>query len=102
MRSLSSALRAVASFAWGGNMVMCFLTLIAYGFLWTMVACAIGAVGTAFAVTTDFSLLGICVVCAMSGALVNMVLTMALFRDVLGKKCVAPIRDDEEELEMWV
>jgi hypothetical protein len=38
----------------------------------------------------------------MSGALVNMVLTMALFRDVLGKKCVALIRDDEEELEMWV
>ena len=101
MRSLSSALRAVASFAWGGNTVSC-LTLIAYGFLWTMVACAIGAVGTAFAITTDFSLLGICVVCAMSGALVNMVLTMALFRDVLGKKCVAPIRDDEEELEMWV
>jgi hypothetical protein len=101
MRSLSSALRAVASFAWGGNMVS-FLTLIAYGFLWTMVACAIGAAGTAFAVTTDFPLLGTCVVCAMSGALVNMALTMALFRDVLGKKCVAPIRDDEEELEMWV
>jgi hypothetical protein len=31
-----------------------------------------------------------------------MMFTMALFRDVLGKKCVALIRDDEEELEMWV
>lgn len=101
MRSLSSALRAVALFAWGGNTVSC-LTLIAYGFLWTMFACGIGAVGTAFAVTTDFPLLGTCVVCAISGGLVNMMFTLALFRDVLGKKCVAPIRDDEEELEMWV
>ena len=101
MRSLSSALRVVASFAWGGN-VQSPLTLIAYGFLWTMFACGIGAVGTAFAVTTDFPLLGTCVVCAISGGLVNMMFTMALFRDVLGKKCVALIRDDEEELEMWV
>jgi hypothetical protein len=101
MRSLSSALRAVALFAWGGN-VQSPLALIACGFFWSMVTCAIGVVGTSFVVVINFPILFMNVIAVIVGALVNMMLTMAIFSDRLRMKCSAPMKDYEEELEMWV
>ena len=114
MRAMPDALRAAASFASGGRATS-LVTLIACGFFWTVVASAVAVVGALVSGTIELTLFWVNVISSISGALVNMVLTMAVFHDELGArctapldgaelgaKCTAPLGDGEDPLELWV
>jgi hypothetical protein len=47
-------------------------------------------------IPVDYTLLGLNMVIACDGALVNMMFTMAIFRDNLGRYCSAPLLVEEE------
>ena len=76
-----------------------YLTFILSAYVWSLITCGIGGLGTLMMAPVDSPLFGVNVFFACAGALaalVNTAFTMAIFQDNLGRKCGA----DEEE--MWV
>ena len=77
-------------------------TIIVHAWVWSLVTCGIGGLGTLMTAGVDYDVLGINVVIACAGALVNMMFTMAMFLDNVGRDCSAGLVAEEAPYELWV
>jgi hypothetical protein len=77
--------------------------IIVSAFVWSLITCWIEGLGTLMmAAAVDYDVLGMNVVIACAGALVNMMFTMAMFLDNVWRDCSAGLMVEEALYEMWV
>jgi hypothetical protein len=67
--------------------------------MWSLVTCGIGGLGTLMTAGVDYEVLGMNVVIACAGALVNMMFTMAMFLDNSRRDCSAGLVAEEAPAE---
>ena len=77
-------------------------TIIVSAWLWSLVTCGIGGFGTLMTAGVDYEVLGMNVVIACAGALVNIMFTMAMFLDNVRRDCSAGLVAEEAPYELWV
>ena len=77
-------------------------TIIVHAWVWSLVTCGIGGLGTLMTAGVDYDVLGMNVVIACAGALVNMMFTMAMFLDNARRDCSGGLVAEEAPYELWV